>query len=71
MISGALWLGLWTSELKVWGSILGQVTEVVPLDKEFYTAGSLFVSEYKWVPTLVGDVNLQQAAVMFKGVAIL
>ena len=45
----AQWLGCWTLEQKVWGSILTSVMSNVPLDKVPHSHMSLFTLEYKLV----------------------
>ena len=44
--------------------------EIVPLGKGLNTDVSLSTQEYKWVPTIVGEVNLQQSGSLFGGVEI-
>ena len=58
----------WTSELKPCGLILGQITDIVALDKVLNTWISLFTLEYKWVSTVSQDVNLGHAGIEFSGV---
>ena len=71
VVSMAEWLMCWISTQKVWGSSPSQVMEIVPLDKVLITNVFPFAKGYKWVPTIVGEVNLQQTGMLFRGVEIL
>ena len=59
VVSVALQLGCWPPVLKVWGLILDQVKEIVPLDYVLDSYLSIFIQKNKWIPTQVEVVNLQ------------